>query len=65
MENKVSNKIEPFYPIYSRKPNTFLRYAEEQFDDGLGHTGIVRTAFFLDKNKKEQSMTAQVIWDKI
>lgn len=58
-----SHRIQPFYPVYSRAPNTLLRYEEEPFDDGVGHKGIVRTAFFLDKNKKEQSMTAQVLWN--
>lgn len=59
MENE---KIEPFLPVYTRPPNKFLYYKEEQFDDGAGHTGIVRTAFFLNKKKEQQSMTAQVIW---
>lgn len=59
----INEKIEPFLPVYSRPPNTFLRYVEDKFDDGCGHTGIVRTAYFLNKKKEEQSMVAQVIWD--
>lgn len=34
------------------------------FDDGVGHTGQIRIAHFLDKNKKEAEMVIQVIWDK-
>jgi hypothetical protein len=59
----MSKKIEPFLPVYTRPPNTFLYYKEERFDDGAGHTGIVRTAYFLTKKKEEQTMNAQVIWD--
>lgn len=58
------DKIIPYYPIYARAPNKLLRYEERPFDDGYGHTGIERLAIFLDSNKKQQEMTAQVIWDK-
>lgn len=57
------DKIEPFLPVYTRPPNKFLHYTEERFDDGAGHTGIVRTAFFLNKKKEQQSMVAQVLWN--
>ena len=56
------NKIEPFLPIYSRKPNKLLKYIEEDFDDGCNHLAIIRNAIFQDKNGKEQSCVAQVIW---
>lgn len=58
----TNEKIEPFLPVYSRPPNKFLYYTLERFDDGAGHTGLVRTAFFLNKKKEHQSMVAQVIW---
>lgn len=58
----MSEKITPFLPIYSKPPNKFLYYTEDQFDDGAGHTGIVRTACFLNKKNEQQSMVAQVVW---
>jgi hypothetical protein len=58
----MSNKIVPFYPIYTKPPCQLIEYIEEPFDDGFGHTGIVRTAVYLDKHKKQQKCTAQVIW---
>jgi hypothetical protein len=55
--------IKPFYPIYTKPPHQLIRYKEEPFDDGVGHSGIVRTAIYLDKNKKERECVAQVIWN--
>lgn len=57
------DKIDSILPVYLRPPNKFLYYKEAPFDDGAGHTGMLRTAYFLNKNKEEQSMVAQVRWD--
>ena len=57
-------KVEPYYPVYHRHPNKFLRYEEKRFDHGNGITGTLRIAHFLDKKGNECEMTAQVIWDK-
>jgi hypothetical protein len=61
----MHEKVKPFLPVYTRPPNVFLRYEETRFDDGYGHTGIARTAFFLTKKKEEMSMIAQIIWDNL
>lgn len=59
----TKDNIVPHYPTYAKAPNKLLRYELRPFDDGYGHTGQVRVAIFLDKNKKEQEMDAQVLWD--
>jgi hypothetical protein len=59
---KLEEKIIPFYPIYARAPNKLLYYKEVQFEDRAANKGIERVAIFLDSKKKEQEMTAQVIW---
>ena len=58
----MKDNIVPYIPIYCKAPNTLVRYEERPFTCGAGHHGIERVAIFLDKNKKEQEMTAQVIW---
>lgn len=58
------SKVVPFYPIYARAPNKLVRYDERPFSiPSTGQTGVERVAIFLDKNKKEQEMSAQVMWD--
>lgn len=57
------DKIEPFLPIQHRPPNKFLRNEVNDFDDGHGNGGKIRIAYFLDKKGKEQSVTAQVMWE--
>lgn len=60
----MKDKIEPFLPHYARPPNKVLEYFDERFDDGVGHTGVIRKVKYFDsKNKKETITTAQVIWD--
>jgi hypothetical protein len=55
-----------YIPIYARAPNKLLRYEERPFTCKAGKRGIERVAIFLDKNKKEQEMTAHIIWiDKL
>jgi hypothetical protein len=56
------NHIPAFLPVYCRPPNKLIRYVEENFTDAVGNIAIVRTAIFLDKKGKEQTMVAQVIW---
>lgn len=56
--------MKPYIPVYNRPPCKALEYRTEPFDDGAGHTGTVRIVRYLDKNKKEQEMVIQVIWDK-
>jgi hypothetical protein len=55
--------MKTYRPVYSRAPNIFLRYEERTFDDKVGHTGIIRVAIFLDKNKRQCEMVSQVIWN--
>lgn len=59
----MDTKIKPHLPVYTTPPNKLVKYIEEPFDDGCGHTAIVRTAVFLDKKGVEKTMVAQVIWD--
>ena len=56
--------MKPHLPIYTRLPNTLLRYEDERFTDRSGNSGVDRVAVYLDRNEKEQRMTAQIIWDK-
>ena len=52
-----------YTPVYCRPPNEIIRYKTQYFDDNYGHTGITRIAIYLDKNKKQCEMIAQIIWD--
>ena len=56
--------MKPHLPLYTRAPNTLLRYEDERFTDRSGNSGVDRVAVYLDRNGKEQRMTAQIIWDK-
>lgn len=60
----ASEKIEPYVPIQHRPPNQFLRYELRPFSYPHG-SGMVRVAIYLNKNKKESEVEAQVIWDKV
>jgi hypothetical protein len=55
--------IKPFRPIYCSGKNKLLKYRYEPFDDGHGHTAILRIAEYIDKNNNQQEMVAQVKWD--
>ena len=55
--------IIPFIPVYARAPNKLLRYEERPFICRAGHKGVERMAIFIDRNGKQQEMTAQVIWE--
>lgn len=55
--------IKPYIPVYCRPPNKLIRYEMRPFDDGAGHTGMLRVAIFLDKKKHHREMVAQVRWD--
>lgn len=57
-----NEEIKIYYSIYSRRPNTLVKYTEEDFTDGVGHEAKLVIAHFLDKNKKPQQMVARVIW---
>jgi len=57
------NNIKPYLPHYIRPPNKFLRYEQERFDDGCGHTATLNIAVFFNKNKSEERCVAQVIWN--
>lgn len=61
-DHRFNTKVEPYLPVYARAPNRLLRYEERPFVCNAGYNGIERVAIFTDKNKKEQEMTAQVIW---
>ena len=54
----------PYIPIYCRPPNKLSFYHFKHFDDGAGHTGILKIAHYLDKNKKEKEMVAHIVWSK-
>lgn len=56
-------KITPHYPIYCQAPNKLLRYEIRKFVTDNGINAHVRVAIYLDKNKKEQEMDAQVLWN--
>lgn len=53
-----------YIPVYKRSPCKFIKYETQPFDDGAGHTGMVRIAHFIDKNAKLQQMVVQITWDK-
>lgn len=60
--------IAPYLPIYHRTPNKFLRYELRKFEVVACIrvlTGTERIAIFLDKNGKQQEMSAQVMWDNL
>ncbi len=54
--------MKPYIPIYKRPPNKFIKYEERPFNYGYGQVGIERVAIFLNKNRKECEMIAQIIW---
>ena len=56
--------MKPYLPVYSRPPNVLIRYQDERFVDKAGNGGINRLAIYKDSKGKQQSMTAQIIWDK-
>lgn len=56
--------MKPYLPYYSAAPCKVLNYRLENFDDGHGHTAVLRIVTFLDKNKKEKEAVAQVMWNK-
>jgi len=58
----MTDKVEPYVPVFNRGQNSLLRYEERPFDDGVGHTATLVVAIFLDKNKKQQEMVTQVKW---
>jgi hypothetical protein len=65
MKDDDLKHIIPHIPIYHSKPNKFLRYEERPFQCITcirTIDGIERVAIFLDKNGKQQEMTAQIIW---
>ena len=62
----ITNTIEPCIPFYARPPNQVIEYYNEDFDDGCGHTAVLRKVIYLDtKKKKTHEATAQVIWNEI
>lgn len=65
MTEKSNQKTQVYLPVYARAPNKLLRYEERPFQLPNGLKGIERFAIFLDKNKNQQEMTAQVIWENI
>lgn len=52
----------PYIPIYCRAPNKFVKYREDEFDDGYGHEAIIVVAEFLDKKGNDKEMVAYVRW---
>lgn len=64
----MEDRIIPYHLVYHRAPNKFLRYELRKFEVVTclrTITGTERIAVFLDKNNKEQEMSAQVMWDNI
>lgn len=59
----MKDNIVPHYPIYCQAPNQLLRYEIRPFETGNGIKAHVRVAIFLDKNKKQHEMDAQVLWN--
>lgn len=59
----TNEKIQPYIPIQHKPPNVFLRYELRPFSYPHG-SGTVRVAVYLNKNKKECEVEAQIIWDK-
>ena len=58
--------IEPYLPFYARSPNKVVEYYYEDFDDGYGHTAVLRKVVYFDtKKKKTHEATAQVIWNNL
>ena len=58
----------PYLPIYHRSPNKILRYELRKFEVVTCIkvlAGVERIAIFLDKNGKQQEMSAQVMWDNL
>lgn len=52
-------KVISWIPIYKRKPNTFIRYIEEDKGDYME-----RIAEYKNKAGELCEMTAQVLWKK-
>jgi hypothetical protein len=60
----IEHTIEPCLPFYARSPNKVVEYYYEDFDDGCGHTAVLRKVVYFDtKKKKTHEATAQVIWN--
>lgn len=55
-------KTKPYIPIWKRPPNTFLKYEERPFDDGHGHSAVLRIAVYKDKKGNVKEEVAQVKW---
>ncbi len=59
----IEGVIEPHIPFYARSPNKIIKYYNEDFDDGCGHTAVLRKVIYLDtKKNKTHVATAQVSW---
>jgi len=60
----IERTIEPYLPFYARPPNKVVEYYHEDFDDGCGHTAVLRKVIYIDtKKKKTHEATAQVTWN--
>ncbi len=59
----TNSKVEIYIPIQNRPPNQFVRYEMRPFKNTHG-SGMVRVAIYLNKNKKESEVEAQIIWDE-
>lgn len=57
-----SKKVEPYYPIYARKPNILNHYEKINFVDSVGNKAILTIAHYTDKNGKKHEAVAQVSW---
>ena len=53
-----------YIPYTHRAPNKFVRYYEQSFDDGHGHTGIERIVVYINKHGKEVHEQFLIKWDK-
>ena len=60
---KTHKPLKTHKPFFHREPNKFIEYTMEDFDDGHGNGGKKRIAHYLDKNGKQRTATAQVIWE--
>jgi len=52
----------PFYPIWKRSPNKFIRYEDRRFTCG-DFSGTKTIAIYTDRGGKTQEETAYVVWD--
>lgn len=58
-------KIKPYIPLWNKEGNKLVRFEEREFDDGVGHIGILTVAVFKTKKGEIKEMDAWIKWDSV